>query len=260
MALIPKEHEVKTLLDYEGKDELPRPYLGLSMIGHPCTRYLQYYWRWAFAESVGGRLRRLFDMGHDAEARVLKELGIEETTQRRIEGYAGHWAGHCDGIWRDQVIEIKTHSKSNYAKVMKDGIRAFPKHYAQIQAYMSGDGMPKRGIYIAICKDNSDVYVQSVPIDRGFCEDLERKQRDVITSTRLSHKIGNGQPTWHECRFCSAKQICHYNQKIETNCRTCQDVAVLSEGRWHCDRYDIPLDLDAQKMGCPDYQLDADYF
>jgi hypothetical protein len=42
--------------------ELPRPYLGASIVGHECARRIQYDW-WC-TPMLAARTREIFDRGH----------------------------------------------------------------------------------------------------------------------------------------------------------------------------------------------------
>lgn len=52
-----------------------RAHLGASLIGHECSRYLFYVFRWCFKEQFSGRMQRLFNRGHREEERFIEWLG-----------------------------------------------------------------------------------------------------------------------------------------------------------------------------------------
>src|SRR6516162_9916745 len=52
--------------------ELPRPYLGASIVGHECARRIQYDW-WCKPE-LPARTREIFDRGHYFEERSRRLL------------------------------------------------------------------------------------------------------------------------------------------------------------------------------------------
>lgn len=52
----------------------PRTHLGASLIGHECSRYLWYVFRWCVNEEFSGRMYRLFERGHLEEMRFVKWL------------------------------------------------------------------------------------------------------------------------------------------------------------------------------------------
>src|SRR5262249_41071084 len=52
--------------------ELPRPYLGASIIGHECARRTQFDW-WC-KPTLAARTREIFDRGHYFEERAPRHL------------------------------------------------------------------------------------------------------------------------------------------------------------------------------------------
>jgi hypothetical protein len=117
-----------------------RGYLGASVIGHACDRYLWLSFRWAGAEAFDGRMLRLFDQGHRAEARFVDELRmigaeVHETgpdgQQFAVEACGGHFRGHMDGAalglpeapktWH--VLEFKTHNAKSFKALQAEGVR-----------------------------------------------------------------------------------------------------------------------------------------
>ena len=52
--------------------ELPRPYLGASIVGEDCARKIQFDW-WC-KPLLPARVRRIFDRGHFFEARTREQL------------------------------------------------------------------------------------------------------------------------------------------------------------------------------------------
>src|SRR5215471_17636994 len=52
--------------------EMPRPYLGASIIGHECARRIQYEW-WC-KPVLAARTREIFDRGHYFEERARRLL------------------------------------------------------------------------------------------------------------------------------------------------------------------------------------------
>ena len=172
----------------QGDAEPSRGYCGASEIGHPCERYLWYKIRNCCKEDISGRVYRLFETGDLAESRFVKELRAidcevhevdEHGNQFAVYAHGGHFSGHMDsailGIpgaektWH--VGEFKTHSKKNFTK-LKCGVKnAFPKHYAQMQAYMHKTGM-KRALYLAVNKDTDELYAERIHYDKEFSEGL----------------------------------------------------------------------------------------
>ena len=59
---------------HESKKEKPRPHMGVSLLGHPCDRWLWLSFRWAIQEDFPGRILRLFRRGHHEENWIVQDL------------------------------------------------------------------------------------------------------------------------------------------------------------------------------------------
>src|SRR5215471_18895513 len=81
--------------------ELPRPYLGASIVGESCARKIQYDW-WCQPE-LPARVHRIFDRGHFFEAQIRKQLIAVGCTFAPDSALAfrarnGDLQGHADGL------------------------------------------------------------------------------------------------------------------------------------------------------------------
>src|SRR5215831_901387 len=81
--------------------ELPRSYLGASIIGHECARRIQYDW-WC-KPVLAARTREIFDRGHYFEERArqrLAAIGFKFAPPEALAFSAADGAlrGHADGI------------------------------------------------------------------------------------------------------------------------------------------------------------------
>ena len=84
-----------------GKAELPRSYLGASIVGSDCLRRVQYDW-WC-TPTLDARTRAIFARGHYLEARVREQLvaaGLKFAPPEALVFTAvnGDLRGHADGI------------------------------------------------------------------------------------------------------------------------------------------------------------------
>src|SRR5262249_50193178 len=71
--------------------ELPRPYLGASILGHDCARRVQFDW-WCKPE-LPARVRMIFDRGHFFEQRARQLLVAAGFKFAPPEAYAFSAAG-----------------------------------------------------------------------------------------------------------------------------------------------------------------------
>jgi hypothetical protein len=253
--------DIIKLNDVTAESHFSRSYLGLSQIGEKCHRKLQYDHYWCYTQKISARIQRLFNVGHDAEPSLitaLKTIGIEVTDdQKTIEGTAGHWAGHIDGIGHrngDQfLVEFKTHNERSFNDLLKKKVKVSkPGHYGQMTAYMDGLGF-EGGLYVAINKNTSEIYLEWIELDPEYAKELKRKQFEIITADTLLPRIGNNSPAWFECKFCSASEVCFNKEPLANNCRNCQHVNVLDEGKWECDLQKKELSHQEQIDACGKY-------
>lgn len=274
MVQIPVKDELNWALDHPMVEELPRHYLGMSMIGEPCDRYLQYYLRWAHTIKLERRIRRLFDFGHIAEEQMTKELErigcVISNQQQEFIGFGGHWQGHIDGNicivpgkgdFDSFLLEFKTHNHKWFKVLQKQGVqKGFPKHYDQCQRYLAADPVLEACMYIGYNKDDSEFLIEFIEPDEPRQKELKRKEQHILLEDKLFPRIGTGQSTWHECRFCDAKQVCFGKKEVRQGCRTCKHVEIHEEGHWRCAYHQKGLGLEYQAKGCDDYELDGEFF
>lgn len=279
MVLLP-ENEQTTIAAIERAvvskaDDGLRPHLGASQIGHPCDRKLYYAFRWAVKPQHSGRIHRLFARGHREESvfeDLLRAAGITVVTvdpdtgkQYSFSELGGHFGGSMDGTGKGlpeapktwHVLEYKTHSAKSFAKLKKEGVQAAkPEHYAQLQSYMRWTGL-ERALYLAVNKDDDDLYGERVKFDREEAERLAVRAKRIIESPTPAPRISE-DPAWYLCKFCEFSEICHSTRLPEVNCRTCAHSTPATTGncRWSCAKWaadEIPFD--AQKTGCDEHRF-----
>ena len=253
--------------------QLPRQYLGMSQLGEECWRKLWYYFRWCEYSVIDGRVGRIFETGHKAEVKMIRDLesiGIETCDtldqQDAFVEVNGHCCGHGDGAARnipgaektDHLLEFKTSSEKYFKEMVKKGlIEAKPTHYAQMIIYMYKKKYT-RGLYMMENKNDSSYYTERIKEDKSYAKDLIRKAETIITSENVDdfERIGSGQPTFFKCRFCDYSDLCHHDAAPVKTCRTCTSVSLLDDGKWGCNlRNDYILSIEEQKEACVNYNI-----
>ena len=253
-----------------------RNHLGASLIGHECSRYLWYVFRWVKAEEFTGRQLRLFQRGHLEEARFeeyLRGIGAEVVAfqpdadgnankgeqQYRIKAVQGHFGGSLDGqlmlplkykVPFAMLGEYKTKGTgAGWAKLKKDGVKlTAPVHFAQMSIYGKHYGY-KYALYMSVNKNDDDLHVEIVELDWRLGEQLEAKAHDVITAQTPPAKIAES-PAYLACKWCHFSGICHGDEKTEVNCRSCQHAKAVDNGEWYCAVWDGVIPQDYIKQGC----------
>jgi len=243
-----------------------RAHLGASIIGRECMRALWHDFRWTTREQFTGRMLRLFETGQLEEARLVRNLRRTGATvldtdpetgrQWQVEAHGGHFGGSLDAVaiglleapksWH--VLEFKTHSARSFAELKRDGVvKSKPQHAAQMQVYMHLTGIA-RAMYVAVCKNTDEIYIERLKADRAEGERLLARAKSVIFAAKPGPRISN-DPAWWQCRLCAHHDLCHGSKDAQRNCRTCLHATPVEDG-WHCARHDRMLASTDQRQGC----------
>ena len=269
---IPIKDILKEELEHPYIEEMPRDYLGMSMIGDPCDRSIQYYHRWADTQKMERRIRRLLDFGKIAEAQMraeLERIGCKFTgSQLELMGFAKHWKGHIDGVISEVpdnlgswLLEYKTHNHKFFKILRTKGVqKGFPAHYDQTQRYLGGLPELNGCMYIGYNKDDSDFHIEFIPHDLSRQKELKSKEMFIVLEDKLLPRVGTGQITWFQCKLCNFKRVCYNKQPILKTCRSCKYVECADDGLWRCEKHSMGLGVEKQKEGCEDYELDKQFF
>lgn len=233
-----------------------RPHLGGSQIGHNCNAYLYYTFHWAYDRDIDSRINRIFRLGDAIENLIiadLERLNMPVTgTQKKVIGYKRHAGGSIDGIVNGMLFEAKSMNNSNFNKVKSKGVEeAFPVYYAQMQYYMGYLELTE-GLFVSMNKNDQRCYTEMIPFVQSEFSRLQLQEITIIDATEVPDKISR-YSNWHECKYCSAKEVCHHGQAPNKNCRTCTWGTVEDLGVWKCGKHEVPLTFKAQQEGCPDY-------
>ena len=244
-----------------------RDHLGGSILGTECERALFYAFRWSTSTKHTGRLLRLFERGQMEEARFVKALraigvtvlDIDPDTGRqwRLRDETGHSGGEMDGVgygfleapktWAG--IEMKTHSSKSFALLVKDGVaKSKPLHWAQMHVYAELAGLD-RFYYLAVNKDNDDLYSEWVHIDKALSIQLLAKAKRIIQASAPAEKISQ-DPTFFKCKFCDHADVCHGTAIPEAHCRSCLHSTAVEGGVWTCEAHKKVLSPEDQRRGC----------
>jgi CRISPR/Cas system-associated exonuclease Cas4 (RecB family) len=248
-----------------GQKQEHREHLGASIIGHACDRYVWLTFRWAATPSWDGRMLRLFDRGKREEAVVAEELrgiGVELHThdgEKQIEcrDESGHFGGSVDGIGRGfpeapkswAILEVKTHSAKSFTELRKLGVaESKPQHYAQMQSYM-GLLHLERAMYLAVNKDNDELYTEWVHFDEDAFKQMQARARSIIDAKTPPAKLSEDPAHW-QCKGCSFFDLCHASKVAEVSCRTCCHASPVDSGAWRCELLSTARNFGQQREAC----------
>ena len=242
MALIYRPESTEMKIELKEVPNEFRPYLGMSGIGHECSRAIWYGFHWAATEMLTARKQRIFDRGDLEEARIIRDLTsvgivcyrtepdgtIVEITgeigekQQTLTGFENHAKGHPDGTAigvieapkTPHLLEFKTAAAKYFANYVKEKSvqKVSPVYYAQAQRYMAAMKLT-RALFIATNKDTEARYYERIKFDKDAAGLLIEKERNIILSDGPPPKAFN--KTWITCKWCKFNQVCHYNAAPE---------------------------------------------
>jgi hypothetical protein len=243
--------------------------LGSSFIGEECVRQIWLEWRGFARGQFDGRMLRLFETGHLQEERIVADLrraGFavwdkrEDGRQFEFVDQTGHFITKVDGVVKNvpesdkpHLLEIKTHNRKSFDGLLKKGVQgAKPLHYAQVQISMALGGFT-RALYVALCKDDEQFYVERVKEDKAFQAKLQNKIGKLVEAQLRPAGISDDASSFG-CKFCSMKAVCTKEAPPLHHCRTCAMCSPGAEGKWVCNLNNFTLTLDEQRQGCEHYE------
>lgn len=268
-----------------------RWHLGASLIGHECSRYLWYTFRWCGRE-VGkgkndeertnelGRRLRLFNRGHREEERFiefLRGVGCEvwthdesqprdengEFPQYRVSSINGHFGGSIDGVIKfppryliDEPVlgEFKTNGTgANFTKLKEVGVGVGKtQHFIQMSTYGRKLGL-RYGAYFNVNKNDDDLHVEVTRLNWQLAEQMEHKAERIILATDPPPRMSE-TPTYFKCVGCAMKSVCHEGALPERNCRSCAHSMPAENAEWYCRVHAGNIPREFVPQGCTSYK------
>lgn len=261
-------------IEVQGNSQKPRPYLGMSGIGHDCERNLWYGFRWVGRVTFDAATHKKFIDGHRTEDLVIDRLrrvpgaevhSADPTTGRQfgVSDLGGHFKGHLDFVilgllqapktWH--VGEVK--ATAEISKLQngiakwgeKDALEQWhPTYFAQAQCYMGYTGMERHYLVAASPGGRTWTSVRTNFQPDKFMR-IKAKAERVVFAQHPPERISE-KADFYKCRWCSFSGQCHDGQLSDSNCRTCLHATPVSDGTWTCARFGDVLPLDKQRAGC----------
>ena len=206
--------------------ELPRPYLGASIVGHECLRRIQFDW-WC-KPVLAARTREIFDRGHYFEERSRQRLiaaGFRFAPPEALAFSAagGALRGHADGniihgpdlpgacLIYPLVWECKGINAKNWRALERDNLeKTFPQYAAQVALYQAYLDVTNPALFTAVNADTCQQLHFVVPFDAERAQLWSDRAVTVIEATRAGELLPRGydDPDEWRCRLCPHKERC----------------------------------------------------
>ena len=224
------------VIEENGNNEPPRDYLGASAVGDVCSRR-QWYKLQGHQEQFKARTLRLFQDGHDTEAKILSwlhrvpEFEVYDHNDGEQYGFSdlgGRYKGHYDGIIRGipeapktwHILEVKTTAEKHFRAVErlieKHGEKAAleawrPEYYAQAMTYCWYEKLT-RHITIISTPGGRDLLTIRTNSNHIFAKSLRDKAQRILEATQPPVRISD-RSDWYQCKMCSFNKMCHEGEK-----------------------------------------------
>lgn len=209
------------------KAELPRPYLGASIVGNDCLRKVQFDW-WC-KPTLSSRVRDIFERGHYFENVARQHLmatGFKFSPPEVLAFSAvnGDLRGHADGIiiagpsplngacfnypflWECKCLNAK-----NWRALERDGLeKTFPQYAAQVALYQAYLDITNPALFTAVNADTCDRLHFWVPFSAERAQEWSDRAVHIIEATRAGELLPRAydDPQNWRCRLCAHKQRC----------------------------------------------------
>jgi hypothetical protein len=206
--------------------ELPRPYLGASIVGHECARRIQFDW-WCKPE-LPARTRLIFERGHFFEMHARQRLiaaGFRFSPPEVLAFTAagGALRGHADGIiihgpdligvyliypflWEHKAVNAK-----NWRAVERDGLeKTFPQYAAQVSVYQAYLNVTNPALFTVTNADTCELLHFFVPFNAERAQEWSDRAVNIIEATRASELLPRAydDPADWRCRMCPHQGRC----------------------------------------------------
>jgi len=263
-----KSGTLKGVLDNNDKEDYPRGYPSMSNAGEPCLRKKQYELYFVKKGKLTARTRRIFAMGFAFEEIFEKEMaehgfvitGEQDDLAIQVGEHIlhGHMDGRIIGIPEspktEHVMELKALNQNSWKDCVKKGVMlSKPIYYTQVQMYMHATGL-RRAIFIAVNKNDSQYYMERVKYDGGFVKDILNKNQEVLESIFLLDRMAGRD--FYACKWCDYHGICHDNEPVAINCRTCKHSQLIGNKDWGCRKHGLRMNREYQiNNDCTDHEL-----
>lgn len=247
-----------------GHEEEVRLTRWLRAAGYEIREYAQRLW----LDSEGKYHATDWEETHDSWLDVSSDPAHINTARAHgvtleqwgFSAHDGHFGGSTDGKIRGPHlpdgwggVEYKTMSDKSYKETLNKGVLSSkPVYYVQMQVYMRMLNLPWY-LFVAVNKNDDEIYYEIVYAKPEIADQYIDLAKKIIEAQQPPPRFAN-DPSWFECRYCAFREICHYNEVPQKNCRSCSLSVASYEGRFYCQKFYSAIPFDFQPKGCEHWQ------
>ena len=205
-------------------NDIPRDYLGASLIGETCLRKIQF--EWLTSSKLSARVRSIFARGHYFEAESRQQLLDAGFVFAPVEALGfivadSPVAGHADGIITfvpndvnlatPALWECKGLNAKNFKAVERDGLaKVFPRYAGQVAIYQRFLKICNPALITIVNSDTCERLHFKVEFDARLAQETVDRAVDVIRATRAGELLSRLDPELKDfrCLMCSHRERC----------------------------------------------------
>lgn len=206
-----------------------RGYIGASVLGHSCDRYIWLNKLPELKYEIDFKTSYIFDMGNATESFLLesiKLLGDVEILDTQTELKLPYVEGHVDGIIKINgddlyILEAKSMKKEYFTKLEKKGV--FETHFSywiqcQIYLYIAIKilNQPIKGVILLVMnKNDSSLYQEIINLSEDQAPLFVDKAKRLFDMQEMPLGLysANEMPNF-QCIRCFFKDFC-YNKNVD---------------------------------------------
>lgn len=205
------------------------------------------------------------DVSDDPHQIALATAEGEGPKQWHFIDHDDHFAGSSDGRIRAGEdcqltlpegwgsLECKTHSDKSFKQLTAKGVlTSKPTHYVQMQVYMHYFELDW-AFYFAVNKNDDTLYAEVVYYKEEIAMWYIANAWKIIQAKEPPQRLTD-DPSWWECKFCAFREICHYDETPQKNCRSCAFAQPVENGEWRCNKFNGILPKDFVPKGCNSWE------
>ncbi len=205
-------------------NDVPRDYLGASLIGETCLRKIQF--EWLTSATFSARVRSIFARGRYFEAETREQLREAGFVFAPIDALGfvvagGPIAGHADGViltvpddinlLTPALWECKALNAKNFKAVERDGLaKVFPRYAGQVAIYQNFLEVFNPALMTIVDSDTCERLHFTVAFDARLAQEAVDRAVTVIEATRAAELLPRFDPSCEDfrCKMCSHLERC----------------------------------------------------
>ena len=227
--LQPTKHALDEFCEYAYGFNASNPQISTYDLGDDCSRRAWYRRNGEGSKPFSPDMLRYIESNRHAKDTVI---GMLEALDMRIwdknkylqfsdsKGKSkidGLIEGVKEAPTATHLLSVRPVRQKAFADIQKNGVPK--KDNIKIQVDMRLLGL-NRCLYIAVNRNTDELHVERVKADIKFADAQLNKADRIVQLNTPPGRIGNGKPSWYQCKTCDLKDICFGTHDLDHDTNT----------------------------------------